>query len=307
MIDILLALYNGEKYLAEQLDSILAQTFEDWRLIICDDGSKDRSYEIAQSYAQKYPQKIKLYKNTVPSGSAQANFMGLLRYAEAEYVMFSDHDDVWLPEKIETTLKKMKELESKNDTPVLVHSQLLIADNEMNVLHNSFTRYQGLNPGHKSLNRLMVQNNVTGCTVMINRKLLEIVKNAPIDEMLMHDWWFALAAAAFGEIGFIETPLIKYRQHGNNQLGAVNNRSIKGAFKIIAERTKTKKRVSMTYTHAESFYKFYKDAISEEKRKCIEDYLLIPQKNKFVRAVKLIKGGYLKQNFMTAVGQLMFC
>ena len=306
MIDILLALYNGEKFLSEQIDSILAQTFEDWRLIICDDGSKDNSYKIASEYAARFPEKIKVYKNDVPSGSAQANFMGMLKYAEADYIMFSDQDDVWLPEKVEKTFERMKSTEV-NDKPILVHSELLIADENMNIIHNSFTRYQGLNPEYKSLNRLMVQNNVTGCTVMINRKLLEIVRNVPAEKMLMHDWWFALAAAAFGKISFIEEPLIRYRQHGGNQLGAVNNRSIKGIFRIINERTKTQKRISITYTQAENFYEYYKATLSKQSLECIEKYLTIPSKNKLIRMYMLIKGGHLKQDLIPAVGQLIFC
>ncbi len=308
MIDILLAVYNGEKYLSEQIESILAQTYTDWKLIISDDCSTDKSYEIACEYVEKYPEKIVCYKNTVPTGSAQGNFMSMMKYVTADYVMFSDQDDYWLPEKIEETLKKMKETEQENrNIPVLVHSQLLIADSELNIIHKSFTDYQGLNPKYISLNRLLVQNNVTGCTVMINKPLYKLVKDIPAEKMLMHDWWFALVASSFGRISFIEKPLIKYRQHGGNQLGSVNNRSIKGALKIIAQRGKTKKRVSRTYTQAESFYDIYCDKFSNDVKKGIETYILIPQKSKLKRVYMLFKYKYLKQNFMTAVGQLIFC
>mgnify|MGYP003312018520 CR=1 FL=1 len=306
MIDILLALYNGEKFLAEQIDSILSQTFTDWHLIICDDGSEDNSYKIASEFAMKFPEKIKVYKNDTPSGSAQANFMGMLKYVEADYIMFSDQDDVWLPEKIEKTFKKIKQIESSEDLPLLVHSELSIADRNMNVIHKRFTHYQGLNPVLNNLNRLLVQNNVTGCTIMMNREMLEIIRNVPPEKMLMHDWWFALVAAAFGKIAFVETPLILYRQHDGNQLGAVNNRSIKGAFRIIRERCRTQKRVSVTYKQAENFCEYYKDMLSEQNLDCIKDYLKIPEKNKLVRVFSLIHGRYLKQNFMAAVGQLIF-
>ena len=88
MVDILMAVYNGEKFVAEQIDSILAQSETDWHLIICDDMSKDRSFEIISGYAQKYPDKISAHKNAVPTGSAQANFMSMLQYAQSEYGMF---------------------------------------------------------------------------------------------------------------------------------------------------------------------------------------------------------------------------
>ncbi len=308
MIDILMAVYNGERYLAQQIDSILAQTYEDWRLIICDDLSKDNSFKIISDYASKYPEKIKVYKNDIPTGSAQGNFMGMLKYADAEYVMFSDQDDFWLPEKLEITMNRMVELEKEEKgIPVLVHSQLFIADSDLNITHNSFTEFQGLKPSHTSLNRLLVQNNVTGCTIMINKALFELIRGVPSDKMLMHDWWFAITASAFGKIGFIDQPLIKYRQHGGNQLGASNNRSLKKAVQILRERSKSEKRISVTYSQAESFLDFYRDALSEECRVILERYVSIPEKSKLSRIATLIKYKYLKQNFMTAVGQLMFC
>lgn len=308
MIDILMAVYNGENYLAEQIESILSQSYTEWRLIICDDGSSDNSFDIISRYSKKYPEKIFCYKNTVPTGSAQGNFMSMTKYVLSDYVMFSDQDDVWLPEKIELTMKKMTEAEKENkNTPILVHSELMIVDSELETLYSSFTKYQGVNPNLSSINRLLVQNNVTGCTAMINRPLFELVKNVTAENMLMHDWWLALTAAAFGRIEFIEKPLIKYRQHNNNQLGAVNNKSIKGAVKIVLERTHTKKRVSMTYSQAKMFYKKYADLLPSDKVEIINKYISIPEKCKLIRIISLIKHNFLKQNFMAAVGQLIFC
>ena len=106
MVDILMAVYNGEKFVAEQIDSILAQSETDWHLIICDDMSKDRSFEIISGYAQKYPDKISAHQNAVPTGSAQANFMSMLQYAQSEYVMFSDQDDFWEKDKVKLTLAR---------------------------------------------------------------------------------------------------------------------------------------------------------------------------------------------------------
>lgn len=308
MIDILMAVYNGEKYLSEQIDSILSQSETDWRLIIGDDMSSDGSYGIAQSYAEKYPDKIILHRSSSPTGSAQANFMSLTRLSEAEYIMFSDQDDFWERDKIKLTLEKMKELEKAHgDIPLLVHTELAIADERLEITHKSFTRFQGLDPKADTLNRLVSQNNVTGCTTMINKRLLDICKDADPKNMLMHDWWFAMAAAAFGKIGFVGTPTIRYRQHGGNQVGAVNNRSLAGAAKIVSERMKTKKRVSITYAQARSFLDFYRDKLSPKAIKCLEIYTSIPSRSKPARIFLLVRHGYLKQNFLTAAGQLVFC
>lgn len=308
MIAILMAVYNGEKYLSEQIDSILAQSESDWQLFINDDCSSDSSYDIAVKYAKEHPERIIVSRNGSPSGSACANFMGMLGRTDAEYAMFCDQDDVWLPDKIELTLRKMKELEKTyGNAPLLVHTELAVADRELNITAPSFTRFQGLKPRYNSLNRLLCQNNVTGCTVMINRALIKLVRNAPADKMLMHDWWLALAAAAFGHIGFVDKPTIKYRQHGNNQLGAVNNRSLKGIAGFISKSGKAKERINATYRQAECFYSFYNDILSPESRAVINTYIDIPSHSKLSRAAILIKNRYLKQNFMSAAGQLIFC
>lgn len=308
MIDILMAVYNGEKYLAEQIDSILCQTEQNFKLIICDDVSSDSSFEIAQRYAHQYPNKVECYQNEKPSGSAQANFMGMLKSSSADYIMFADQDDYWHTDKIKLTLDNMRELEGKfPDSPLLVHTELEIADSELNVISPAFTRFQGLDPRRKTLNRLLCQNNITGCTVMMNKALTELVKNVPPQNMLMHDWWAGLAAAAFGHIGFVETPTIKYRQHGSNRLGAVNNRNPGGVLKTLRSSQQTKKRILMTYTQAQGFYEYYKPMLGEESRKILEIYTDIPRHSKLSRAARLVKYGFLKQNFITAAGQLIFC
>lgn len=307
MVDILLAAYNGEKYIARQLDSIIAQTYKNWRLIIQDDCSSDKTAQIVNEYTKKYPQKIKLHINEKPSGSAKSNFFDMLKYAENEYVMFCDQDDFWLENKIEISVNAVKQQEKVNGgVPLLIHTDLKITDSELNVLNNSFFKYQGLNYKANTLGRLLVQNNATGCTMLINKELLEIIKgNAEC--MLMHDWWLALIASAFGKIHFINESTVLYRQHGNNQLGAVNNRSISGAVKIAANRTKTKKRVSVTYAQAEAFLKIYKDSLSIKNKEAIEYYISIPDMPKIKRVHALIKRRYLKQNILAAAGQLIFC
>lgn len=307
MIDILMAVYNGEKYLSQQIDSILAQSSRDWHLYICDDGSADRSYDIILDYASRYPERITAQKNETPSGSACANFMGMLKRSRAEYVMFSDQDDFWQPDKVRLTLKKMKQMERiYGDCPLLVHTEMEIVDSQLNRISPSFTRFQGLNPKCNTLNRLLCQNNVTGCTVMINRSLADLVKDAPAGDMLMHDWWIALAAAAFGQIGFVEKPLNRYRQHGGNQLGAVNHRSALGIQGILHDKDKTKRRIDITYQQGKKFLDFYADKLPYDKKEILEKYINISQKGKCLRICRLINHGFLKQNFMAAVGQLIF-
>lgn len=241
MIDILLATYNGEKYIAEQIESILHQTFQDFRIILRDDGSTDNTLSIARRYEAEYPKQIRVFQNQPATGEARKNFFRLLSDADSDYVMFCDQDDIWNPDKIEITLRRMKKLESEvaseqeadnentgdgNRIPLLVHTDLSVVDGEGKMLAASFQRYMNL-PVRKTLNQLIIQNYVTGCTVMVNRCLVDYMKQAEqIEDVLMHDHWAALIASVFGRMVYLDIPTMQYRQHGNNSVGAKDARSI---------------------------------------------------------------------------------
>ena len=226
-IDILLATYNGQAYLREQIDSILAQSNQDWRLIIRDDGSSDNTVSIVEKYAAEYPDKIKLITDSDGNLGASLNFGKLLEYADTEYIMFSDQDDVWLPNKIELTLNAMKAAERiYPDKPLLIHTDLQVMDSELNTIAKSMWSYQKLFPeAGDDLSRIMAQNVVTGCTVMINKRARAVSIPVP-DEAVMYDWWLALNVCRHGKIIYVSIPSILYRQHSGNQVGAQKVRKI---------------------------------------------------------------------------------
>lgn len=241
MVDILLAAYNGEKYISEQLESILCQTYSDIRILIRDDGSTDHTLDIIRTYEQKEPERIHVFENHPATGSAKANFFRLLQDADSDYIMFCDQDDIWNSDKVELTLNRMRELEveaaseQKADNeraeiqmqmPLLVHTDLNVVDEKGKLLAASFQQYMNL-PVEKSLRQLIIQNYVTGCTVMINRCLAEYMKRTEqVEQVLMHDHWAALIASVFGKMAYLDVPTIGYRQHGNNSVGAKDARSI---------------------------------------------------------------------------------
>lgn len=218
-VDVLLSTYNGATYLQELLHSILTQTFEEFRLVVRDDGSSDGTRAILAAAIER-DRRITLVDsrgNLGPSGS----FVELLGSVQAPFFMFCDQDDIWLPPKIELTLQKLQEWPAD---PHLVFSDLVVVDKRLGQICPSFMQFQRFDPlGGTRLERLLMQNVVVGCTVGGNSALLKIsrlTEKRPPKSMAMHDWWLALVARAFGQVSYIEEPTIMYRQHPSNTLGA---------------------------------------------------------------------------------------
>ena len=221
-VDIILATYNGGRFVEQQIDSILGQMRSGHRLLIRDDGSTDNTLSVLQHFASSNPDKIVLIDDKLPQLGACQSFGRLLEISDADYVTFCDQDDVWLPGRIDKPLERIQTVEKQigADTPVLAHSDLVVVDESLRPLAPSFWSYSNLDPyaGNK-LNRLLVQNVVTGCATMVNRSLARLACPIPVAAPL-HDWWLALVASAFGQIVNIPDSTVLYRQHGRNQLGA---------------------------------------------------------------------------------------
>lgn len=306
MVDILLTTYNGEKYLRSQIDSVFAQTYTDWKIMVIDDCSTDKTCSIIDEYINKYPGKIELYRNNKNSGNPSLNFFKLLSMSKSEYVMFCDQDDVWLENKIYTTINVMKDLENKNEQlPVLVHTDLKVVDSKLNVLSESMFKYQKLDSNAKTLKEIIVQNNVTGCTVMLNKKLISMCCSIP-ENVIMHDWWVALIAAAFGIIGFVDESTILYRQHESNQVGSKNASSFSLLFNKILHGREIQKSILATYSQCEAFLGRYFSDLSLNQKNMLESYLMVACGNKLKRIKRLLCGGFLKYGFIRKLGQIIY-
>jgi len=310
MIDILMATYNGEKYLRPQLDSILRQSNTDWRLIIRDDCSTDSTVQIVQEYREKYPDKFVLLQADVPSGSAQNNFLQLIKHLQhhgtASYVMFADQDDVWLQNKIQLTLDKMQELENQygSDIPLLVHSDLSVVDAALNIINSSMFAMQNMDAKRDKLNNILVQNIVTGCTMMVNKPLLDMANEIP-QHAVMHDMWMALIASAFGHIGFIEEPTIFYRQHVGNAIGAKNVRTLRFFLLKLINLDKIHRSHIHLYRQADEFLHIYRNELDAEQQELLTAYGGLESKNFIKRAVVLTKYRLYKKGFVRKLGQIL--
>ena len=228
-IVILLSTFNGEDYLAEQLDSLLKQTYSNFIIIIRDDGSTDGTENIISHYVIKNQGKIHKLSGVRSNIGPSSSFSLLINYVMKEkitlgisrlYMMLCDQDDIWAEEKLEIQMSEMLYAEQKFlDGPVLIHSDLKVVDQSKSIIAESFINYQGLEIKRNKFTNVVISNLVTGCTTFFNEELARMALPIP-DSAIMHDWWLALTASAFGEVIFVNVPLVEYRQHSNNTIGA---------------------------------------------------------------------------------------
>lgn len=214
-VDILLATYNGEKYLKELIQSILNQSYKNFRLIICDDCSTDKTLAIVSAFS-KIDKRIVAFKTKSNVGVA-GNFETLLKRVESPYFMFADQDDVWKKDKILNSMNKIKEGYD------LVYTDLEVSDEGANVKYDSYWKLKGLYNKIKKYNNfksLYLNNYITGCTIMCKSEWIEKVLPIPKGaDHVLHDYWLALMVAQEGKLGYIEEPQIMYRQHKDNNVG----------------------------------------------------------------------------------------
>lgn len=214
-VNIVMSTYNGERFLSQQIDSILAQTYQEWNLLIRDDGSSDRTPEIIAEYAAKDKRITFINADKRDNYGVIKNFYTLVKHDQADYYFFSDQDDVWLPEKLQTCLDEAQAYPS--NSPLLVYTDLKVVNQDLEVINDSMIRSQS-HHANTSLLQELTENTVTGGTMMINHALAELWTTTA--NLIMHDWYLALLASALGKLVYIDSPLELYRQHDSNVLGA---------------------------------------------------------------------------------------
>jgi rhamnosyltransferase len=222
-IIIVLGTYNGSRFLTEQLHSFQKQEWTDWLLLVRDDGSTDGTVEILNEF-ESSDARIRCLRDQCGRLGVIGNYAALMQAAltaAPDFAFYSDQDDVWLPTKLSDGIFRLQECETVyGKIPFLIHSDLVVVSENLHMIHPSFIRYQGIAHELQSpLTVLLAQNFVTGCTIGMNRSLLEVVVPVP-KHVIMHDWWAALCAAACGQIAYLSTPSVLYRQHGRNEIGA---------------------------------------------------------------------------------------
>ncbi len=218
MISVCVATYNGEKYLKEQLDSILMQLSEDDEVIVSDDGSTDSTLEILAEYGER----VKILKNE--QKGIVSNIENALNQAKGDIIFLSDQDDVWLPNKVETCVKELKVAD-------LVVSDCFVTDKNLNIAHHSFFKK---NNSFQNKFLALMKNSYLGCCMAFNRAVLDLALPFPKD-IPMHDIWIGNVAGFNFKTKFISEPLIYYRRHYKNNSTA-SEKTKNNIFKIFSLR-----------------------------------------------------------------------
>lgn len=262
-IAVLLSTYNGERYLSQQIESIINQDYNNWELYIRDDGSTDNTHKIINDYAEKFSNIHFINKGHVKNIGVVKSFLSLLASTNADFYMFADQDDYWKSDKITKTLNVMTNESDCHVIPICVHTDLQIVDSNL----KGNATMNGNNVWHDFL-RLMFGNCVTGCTMMINEPLKKLVKFDQVDQIYMHDWWIALIAANFGKILYLNEPTILYRQHMDNVVGEAEKSKVKRFF----NKKMDIENMLNVFSISNRFKAVYGDQLNGKNRKYIFAY-----------------------------------
>lgn len=303
-VQIIMASYNGQKYIREQIESILASTYKHWFLTIYDDGSTDDTITILDEYEQKYPDKIQVIKNEKNKGVVE-NFLQGIQNSKLPYIMFCDQDDVWLPDKIKLTLTTMLQEEKKRkNKPLTVFTDAKVVDKNLNTIHESFFRSNQLDATKVDLAHMLMENKLIGCTVMINEGVKNLITTLP-KKGRYHDWWIGLISATFGDIVFLPKQTLLYRQHGNNVVG--NQSYVEYIMKRFRTLLLQRDSIKANYIQANEFLSIYKNKLVgyNQKKEIIEKFIALENMKWYERKYTIIKYGFLKTGFIRNLGLLL--
>ena len=301
-IAIIIATYNSANYIIELLESLERQTYTNFSCYIHDDGSSDETMDLISEYKKCSQMDIRIL-NYPYVGSAKGNFFSMLNYVNEPYIMFCDHDDVWLDFKVEKSIKKIKEVEGGcTNRPVLVFSDLVVVNENLETIANSFMKYGGLRPDRIKTNQLLIENMAPGCTMIANKALYSLARKiTDNNSIMMHDHFFMLVVSCFGGVEFLDEPLLLYRQHGDNEVGASKKISTLTRVKLAIIRLSKGEQSSdykMWLSDLQKQARAVADipGLPENKARLCKSFATINDKNKIRRVLFFVRRQVIKRD-----------
>lgn len=295
-IDICLATYNGAPWIDDFLNSLDAQTYQDWRLLVSDDASIDNTLELIKSHFKNRPDKLLLVQRTITGEGVIKNFQDALDASSAHYILLADQDDVWLPEKLMVLHARMREIEQDRKIPALVFSDLEVVDDHLNTVNKSWWAFMSVKPDWAmSFKGALYQNIVPGCAMMLNRSLLKMTLPLP-KGIIMHDWWFLLVCSVFGNVGFCNEKLVRYRRHAEAHTYLDKGGIMSTLRRQWGGRELLRKQYAKTVMQAQVFELFFQekmDAVENGRANCqvLHDYIAVSNAGWWRRRWLLMKNG----------------
>ena len=270
MVDIIMATYNGAKYVDEQIRSFCRQTYTDWRCIVHDDGSADGTQEILRAWAKKEKRIVFIEDGVCGLGPAK-HFIHILQYSDAPWVMFSDQDDIWFENKIETMLSAAEKADFKGAGVVYANAELWSPQRGV-ISHRNTLFYPT-----RLRDMLFLNSGIQGASALFNGAMRSLLKT-PLSSYGMHDHLLLLLAITMGEIVYVDQALMYYRQHDNNVSGHQAGSKWRKAQQMWRNRHEPV-IFNPHYEGTRAFYEQYKTQLKEDDKRIIEIYLRLPQCN----------------------------
>lgn len=296
MVIILLAAYNGGEFIEQQLESIIAQTFQDWQLYIRDDHSTDDTPDIIENYSLK-DKRIHFLKDDKGNLRSAQNFNALMAHCRdfGNYFMFCDQDDIWMSNKISDSLFEIKSIETQNE-PAICFGTYELIDRNGNKIDS-----EPINYNHSlDIKILLAMNFTYGCTMILNKQLLDLC--VPVSQNAEnHDYWIALIAAlSDAKYKYMPKPMLYYRQHGNNVSGSYNDSGFKKRVSRLLKNTEIKWIFSK--------FEMFQDAVNIDtffiplnKKKTVENYITAIKKGRVSALIYVISNRIRKITFLSTV------
>ena len=329
MVTVLMTTYNGEKYLREQLDSILNQADCPLRLVVSDDGSTDGTMAILKEYAGRYPEQVEIFRENADDilgrsgmpkeaagsgapqttagtskthyGSSAKHFFAVIdavrkdsRYSDSAYFALSDQDDVWKPEKLKLAIAAIESCaDHPTAIPVLVHSDLSLTDSEGRLTAESMAAQNRMRMDHTALNYRLVENAVSGNTVVMNRAFLNQL--AIPEACIMHDWWMALAGACIGKIIYLPEPTVLYRQHSANVYGSHKHFTA----------AEIRENYHNMFRQAEQLLAAYGDRMDDKNKELLTAFIRMQTQSRVGKIATILKYRFFKSRPVMTLGMML--
>lgn len=285
-VSVALAVYNGSKFLQEQLASLENQIKKPCELIIVDDCSSDNSVEIVNTFSSSFDKKIYLNNR---NGGPVFTFKKLAGLCSGNFIAFCDQDDIWLPQKLALSLAEIKRF--NNNVPAIVYTDMSVIDDEGNLLQQSYFKQRKIRPHKLFFTDILYGNIITGCTALINKAMAAELEKMPLN-IMMHDWWMALIAFSFGKNYFINQPTVLYRSHGNS----VTKKDKMTYFTVLQDDYKKGKAYLKEHIEqATEFKNVYASRLSRKDMQSLDRFIALKNKPFFYKRLTRDKRSLIRR------------